>query len=155
MGTSGSVHLPVFMRCTSRRRPFTRNTPAIRTCRDEATPGGHQPSEDILTHHGRRVLLIGGFLTGIAALLHLAIIWGGPSWFQLFGSGERIARMAARGSVYPAVGTAGSAATLGAWALYAFSGAGFIRPLTCVRLVLRLIAAVYLARGILGIPVVL
>lgn len=106
-------------------------------------------------HHGGRFLLIGGFLTGIASLLHLAIIWGGPSWYQFFGAGERMARLAARGSTYPAMVTAGIAATLGLWAVYAFSGAGFIRRLPFLRLVLRLIAAVYLARGILAIPVVL
>ncbi|HEX8670561.1 MAG TPA: hypothetical protein VF710_01660 [Longimicrobium sp.] len=104
---------------------------------------------------GERLLVSGGLLTAVAALLHVAIILGGPDWYRFFGAGERMARLAARGSVYPAVITACIAATLAVWALYAFSGAGVIRRLPLLRLALTLIAAVYLARGILGIPVVL
>jgi hypothetical protein len=104
---------------------------------------------------GERVLVLGGSLTGVAALLHVAIIVGGPDWYRFFGAGERMARLAARGSIYPAVITACIAATLAVWALYAFSGAGVIRRLPLLRLALSLIAAVFLARGILGVPVVL
>lgn len=103
----------------------------------------------------RRWLLTGGLLTGIASLLHLAIILGGPEWYRFFGAGERMARMAARGSLYPAVVTAGIAAVLGVWTLYALSGAGVIRRLPFLRLALVLIAAAYLGRGALGIPLVL
>lgn len=66
-----------------------------------------------------------------------------------------MARLAARGSVYPTIVTAGIAAILGVWALYALSGAGVIRRLPLLRAALAVIAAVYLARGILGIPLVL
>jgi hypothetical protein len=101
------------------------------------------------------LLVIGGSLTAAAALLHVGIIIGGPEWYRFFGAGERMAWLAARGSVYPAVITAGIATVLGVWALYAFSGAGVIRRLPFLRLALTLIAAVYLARGILGVPVVM
>ncbi|HYH79113.1 MAG TPA: hypothetical protein VEX86_04930 [Longimicrobium sp.] len=94
-------------------------------------------------------------LTAAAALLHVGIILGGPDWYRFFGAGERMARMAARGAIYPTIVTAGIAAILGVWALCAFSGAGVIRRLPFLRLALTLIAAVYLARGILGIPAVL
>jgi hypothetical protein len=104
---------------------------------------------------GRRWLLCGGLLTAAASLLHVGIILGGPAWYRFFGAGERMARMAARGSPYPALVTAGIAAVLGAWALYALSGAGVIRRLPLLRLALVLIAAVYLGRGVLGIPIVL
>jgi putative oxidoreductase len=103
----------------------------------------------------RRWLLFGGLLTGAASLLHLAIIAGGAEWYRFFGAGERMARLAARGSPYPAVVTAGIAAVLGVWALYALSGAGVIRRLPLLRPALVLIAAVYLGRGVLGIPAVL
>ena len=102
-----------------------------------------------------RVLLAGGVLTGFASLLHVAIILGGPAWYRFFGAGDRMAQLAARGSSYPALLTAGLAAVLGVWALYALSGAGLVRPLPLLRPALILIAAVYLARGLLGIPVVL
>ena len=104
---------------------------------------------------GSRLLVFGGALTGAASLLHVGIILGGPDWYRFFGAGEQMARLAARGSVYPAIITAGIAAILGVWALYAFSGAGAIRRLPLLRLALALIAAVFLARGILGVPVVM
>lgn len=104
---------------------------------------------------GKRLLLTGGALTGLASLLHVAIILGGPDSYRFFGAGERMARLAAAGSPYPAVITAGIALVLGIWALYAFSGAGVIRRLPLLRLALTLIAGVYLVRGILGIPIVM
>lgn len=103
---------------------------------------------------GTRLLLSGGLLTGVASLLHLAIIVGGPDWYRFFGAGEDMARLAARGSPYPTVVTAGIAAILGIWTLYALSGAGVIRRLPFLRSVLTLIAAAYLTRGVLGVPAV-
>lgn len=105
--------------------------------------------------NGPRWLMLGGMLTGAASLLHVGIILGGPDWYRFFGAGERMARMAARGSPYPAMVTAGIAAVLAVWALYALSGAGVIRRLPLLRTALVLIAAIYLGRGLLGIPAVL
>lgn len=104
---------------------------------------------------GDRLLVVGGTLTAVAALLHLGIILGGPPWYRFFGAGERMARLAAHGSLYATLVTACIAGALGVWALYAFSGAGVIRSLPFLRLALGLIAAVYLARGVLGIPAVM
>ena len=64
-----------------------------------------------------------------------------------------MAQLAARGSTYPTIITAGIAVILGIWTLYALSGARVIRRLPFLRLALVLIAAIYLTRGILGIPV--
>ena len=111
-------------------------------------------SRELLTR-GDRFLLVGGGLTGLASLLHVAIIFGGPDWYRFFGAGERMAQLAARGSSYPTVVTAGIAVILGIWMLYALSGARVIRRLPFLRLALVLIAAVYLIRGVLGIPIVL
>jgi len=97
----------------------------------------------------------GALLTGAASLLHVGIILGGPEWYRFFGAGERMARLSARGSFYPTVITACIAFVLGLWALYGLSGAGVIRRLPLLRLALVLIAGVYLARGALGIPLVL
>lgn len=103
-------------------------------------------------HTGNWWLLFGGLVTGVASLLHVGIILGGPEWYRLFGAGERMARLAARGSVYPTIVTAGIAAVLAVWAL---SGAGMVRRLPFLRVALAVIAAIYLARGILGLPAVL
>lgn len=105
--------------------------------------------------NGERWQLWGALLTGVAALLHLGIIFGGPEWYRFFGAGERMARLSARGSAYPAVVTAGIASILGLWALYGLAGVGVIRRLPLLRFALLLIAGVYFARGILGIPAVL
>jgi len=105
--------------------------------------------------NGRWWLLCGALLTGAASLLHVAIIAGGPAWYRFFGAGERMARLAARGSLYPAVVTAAIAAVLAVWTLYALSGAGAVRPLPFPGPALAVIAAVFLARGVLGIPMVL
>ncbi len=102
-----------------------------------------------------RLLLVGGVLTGIVALLHVVIIFGGPPWYRFFGAGERMAQLAARGSYSPAIVTATIATVFSVWTLYALSGAGVIRRLPFLRLALLLIAAIYLARGVLGVPVVL
>lgn len=104
---------------------------------------------------GERWLRRGALLTGAASLLHLGIIFGGPEWYRFFGAGERMARLSARGSSYPIIITAGIALILGLWALYGLSGAGVIRRLPLLRVALVLIAGVYLARGALGVPLVL
>ena len=100
------------------------------------------------------LLLLGGFLTGVVALLHVAMILGGPSWYRLFGAGERMAQLATRGSAYPAIVTVIIAVILSVWTLYALSGACMIRRLPFLRVALSLIAAIFLVRGVLGIPVV-
>lgn len=105
--------------------------------------------------NGREWLGWGAWLTGLAALLHLAIIVGGPAWYRAFGAGERMARLAERGAVLPAVLTLGIASILGVWALYGLSGAGVVRPLPLLRPVLFLAAGVFGARGLLGVPIVL
>jgi len=102
-----------------------------------------------------RALLCGGLLTGVASLMHVAIIAGGPDWYRFFGAGERMARLAEQGSLYPAIITAAIATVLAVWAAYALSGAQVIRELPMLRSALVVIAAVYLLRGVLGIPLVL
>ena len=103
----------------------------------------------------RRLLLIAGVMTAAISLLHVGIILGGPEWYRFFGAGERMARQAARGFIFPTLVTAGIATTLACAALYAFSAAGLLRrrlPFTYAAL--ALIAVIFLARGILGIPAV-
>ena len=96
-----------------------------------------------------RALLLGaGGTSAIAAVVHLAAIIGGPSWYRFFGAGEPIARAAERGSIAPALMTVAIATVLAVWAAYAFSAAGAIRRLPLLRTALVLISAVLLARGL-------
>lgn len=94
-------------------------------------------------------LIAGGILSGIAAVLHLAVIAGGPAWYRFFGAGERMAQMAAHGSPRATFITLFIATVLAVWAGYAFSGAGLLRPLPFLRAALVLISAAYLLRGCL------
>ena len=102
---------------------------------------------------GNPWLVAGGVLSTVASLLHLACIVGGPSWYRFFGAGEAFARAAARGSPVPALVTLAIATGLAIWAAYAFSGAGLIPRLPLIRIGLAVIAAIYLIRAVVFIPV--
>jgi hypothetical protein len=104
---------------------------------------------------GRSWLIAGGLLSFGAALLHLAIIVGGPGWYRFFGAGEAMARLAERGDPRAAITTIGIAGVLSLWGLYALSGAGLIRRLPLLRTCLVLISAAYLLRAAILIPLVL
>ena len=67
-----------------------------------------------------KLLLFAGVLSGVAALLHVAIIIGGAQWYRFFGAGEELAAIAENGSWYPAVLAFGIAIALLVWALLAF-----------------------------------
>jgi hypothetical protein len=97
-------------------------------------------------------LVAAGMLSAAAALLHLAVIVGGPDWYRFFGAGEGMARMAEQGSPRPALITLGIAAILAIWAVYALAGAGLIRRLPLMRTALVAITAVYLLRGLILAP---
>jgi hypothetical protein len=95
-------------------------------------------------------LIVGGGLSLLAAMMHLAIIAGGPSWYRFFGAGEKMARMAEAGLIKPTVITLGIAVVLFVWALYAFAGAGMITNLPFQKFILVCITLIYLCRGIVG-----
>ena len=97
-------------------------------------------------------LIAGGVLSGAAAILHLAVVAGGPDWYRFFGAGEGMARMAERGMLQPTLITLGIVAILAVWAAYAFAGAGLIRRLPLMRTALVAISAVYLLRGLILAP---
>ena len=86
--------------------------------------------------------------------MHIAVIFGGPAWYRFFGAGEEIATAAERGSPMPAVITSSIALILSLWALYALSGAGRLPRLPLLRTGLVVITAIYLARGLLLVPVI-
>jgi hypothetical protein len=104
---------------------------------------------------GSNWLVAGGVLSTMAALLHLAIIVGGPEWYRFFGAGERMARAAERGHATPAIYAVLIALILFVWAAYAFSGAGLLRRLPLLRTGLVTISAVYLLRGLALVPLLM
>ena len=100
-------------------------------------------------------LAVGGVLSAIAAALHVVIIVGGATWYRFFGAGEGMASRAQAGEWYPPLLTSGIALVLAGWALYAFSGAGLVRPLPFLRPILTGITAVYLLRGLALVPLLI
>ncbi len=97
-------------------------------------------------------LVVAASLSGIAALLHVAIIIGGARWYRFFGAGEAMASAAAAGRGYPVVITSGIALVLSVWAAYALSGAGVIPRLPLLNLGLSGITAIYWLRGLAIVP---
>lgn len=92
-------------------------------------------------------MILAAVLSAIAAILHIAIIFGGASWYRFFGAGEQMAIAAESGRLYPAFITSIIALILFIWAAYALSGAGLLPPLPFLKLILSLITAAYLLRG--------
>ena len=97
-------------------------------------------------------LIVAASLSALAALLHLGCIAFGAPWYRLLGAGEGMARMAAAGHWYPTAAALVIATTLSVWSLYALSGAGVVRRLPFLRIVLIAITGIYLLRGIAFVP---
>lgn len=107
---------------------------------------------DVAANPGSTWLIVGGWLSVLAALLHIACIFGGPDWYRFFGAGEAMARAAARGELWPTLITLAIGAVLLVWAAYAFSGAGSLPRLPLLRTGLIVITAIYLLRAFLLVP---
>ncbi len=107
---------------------------------------------DVAANPGSTWLIVGGWLSVLAALLHIACIFGGPDWYRFFGAGEAMARAAARGELRPTLITLAIGAVLLVWAAYAFSGAGSLPRLPLLRTGLIVITAIYLLRAFLFVP---
>ena len=104
---------------------------------------------NVAANPGSTWLIVGGWLSVLAALLHIACIFGGPDWYRFFGAGEGMARAAARGDLRPTLITLAIATVLLVWAAYAFSGAGSLPRLPLLRTGLILITTIYLLRALL------
>ncbi len=100
---------------------------------------------------GRHQLIIAAALSFTAALLHIAIIFGGADWYRFFGAGEQMAQLAQAGSMQPTVITLAIALLLSTWGLYALSAANVIFKLPLLKPALCLITLIYMLRGIAGL----
>lgn len=94
-------------------------------------------------------LIAAGLCTFAAALAHLGCIAGGPRWYRAMGAGPRMVRAAERGHWKAPAMTLGIAAVLALWGAYAWSAAGLIPGLPLQGVILPVVAAVFLARGLL------
>jgi len=89
------------------------------------------------------VLLLAGILSFCAAAFQL-VISVVPKWSAFFGAGDELV---SNPLVLLLLG-AGVAFLLAIWGIYGLSGAGLIRRLPLLRLVIFLIGAVYIYRGL-------
>lgn len=108
-----------------------------------------------MRHPKNNYLIWSGIAAVAAGVLHIATIFGGPSWYRLIGATEPIVQMASRGHFYPVIVCVVAAAVLFACASFAFSGAGLIRRLPLLRTALVLITVALLIHGIAFIPLVI
>ena len=97
--------------------------------------------------------MAGAIMSLLAALLHIGVIVAGPDWYRFFGAPEELALAAERGEILPALMTSAIAGVLGLWAAFAASGAGLLPRLPLLRTALVTISAIYMARGLLLVPV--
>ena len=87
-------------------------------------------------------------LNGIAASLHLWVIVEGADGYRRFGAGEKMARMAEQGRIYPHVITFFIAGALFFFAYLCLSQIGTVPAPPLAREVLWALTAVYLVRGL-------
>jgi hypothetical protein len=91
----------------------------------------------------------------LGSLLHVAALIGGPAWIAAIGAPYWVVESAERGTWIAPVGGLTITALMWLCSTYAFSGAGFLRPVPLLRTGLFSIALVCLLRGILLLPIVL
>jgi hypothetical protein len=96
-----------------------------------------------------KYLLSGGTFSILVALLHIAIIIGGPDWYRFWGAGEQMATLEENGSLLPDLLTFFIIVIFLIWGLYAYSGAGLIRRLPLLKTALMVISSIYTIRGLL------
>lgn len=99
-------------------------------------------------------LLLAGIAASAGAMLHIAILFGGPAWYAFFGAPEGLVAMARSGSIRAPISCLVIAAFLAVLAAYAFSGAGVTPRLPALRLGLASISAILILRGVLFVPLI-
>jgi hypothetical protein len=100
-------------------------------------------------------LVFSGIVAAASGLLHVATIFGGPTWYRMIGAPEAIVRLASQGHLYPVLVCLLAAAVLFACSVVAFSGARLIRRVPFLRTALVLITFGVLVHGVAFIPLVM
>jgi hypothetical protein len=98
-----------------------------------------------------RMLVAAGLGSLGVGLLHLVIVFVGPTAYRYFGAGEALVRLAEQGSPLPPLVTLGLAAAFAAFGLYGLSGAGWLRHMPLLRAGLVVVGALYTLRGLVVI----
>lgn len=99
---------------------------------------------------GRPWLLAAASVSFFVAILHIVIVGIGPSAYSFFG-GERLAQLALAGSYSPVIQTLSLALVHSFFGGYGLSGAGVLRRLPGLVIVLIAIGGMYAFRGLSAI----
>ncbi|HRH76431.1 MAG TPA: hypothetical protein PK129_03705 [Cellvibrionaceae bacterium] len=100
-----------------------------------------------------KFLMVGGLIAGLAAIWHLLMIIGGPSWYAFARAPRYIVESAREGTFVAPAGAVAIALLMLTCAAYAFSGAGLIRKIPLLNLALPTISFICLVRGLYFSPV--
>ncbi|UGQ29975.1 hypothetical protein [Acinetobacter calcoaceticus] len=92
-------------------------------------------------------LYLAALLTFCAALLHFICVFWGANGFRFLGAGKSIVQMVERGHWYPNFTAIAVGLILTVCSIYAFLAAKGIQLLPFTKLILSLVAAVFLIRG--------
>ncbi len=103
----------------------------------------------------KRYIILSGIVALIGALLHIAIMIGGPDWYDFFGAPEDMVQMARSGNFRAPFTCLIIAGILLVFAVYAFSATALIKRLPLLRFITGLIATVLILRGLIFIPLIL
>ena len=98
------------------------------------------------------LLILGGSLSGVISVGHIAMIPIGARAYRYFGAGGWMVRKAESGSPLPALVTFSVAIVFAAFGMVALSGAGQVPRLPALATGLGAISGIYLARGLAVIP---
>lgn len=91
--------------------------------------------------------MLGAIVSFLIALLHIVIIFIGAPAYRYFGAGEEMAALSEKGSFIPMVVTSAIALVFFFFGLYAWSATGRIKRLPFRKVLLIIIAGIYLLRG--------
>ncbi|MCH2070977.1 hypothetical protein [Acinetobacter pittii] len=94
------------------------------------------------------LLYLAALLTFCAALLHFVCVFWGANGFRFLGAGKSIVQMVERGHWYPNFTAIAVGLILTVCAIYAFFAAKGIQVLPFTKIILSLVAAVFLMRGL-------
>lgn len=94
------------------------------------------------------VFIIAAGLNFLAALIHVAVIFGGAAWYRFFGAGEQMARMSEAGHFYPTFITGLIVVALILFGLYALQAGQYFSLLPWTRIIFWLITTVFIIRAV-------
>lgn len=94
------------------------------------------------------VLYLAALLTFCAALLHFICVFWGAKGFQFLGAGKSIVQMVERGHWYPTFTAIAVGLILTICSIYAFLAAKGIQILPFTKLILSIVAVIFLIRGL-------